>query len=158
MPQKMRCACWPCLFLTLDHFHSIKSCKICTYFQVVIHTIRLPKNSTVGDVINDLKTKVTPLKQFVAICWFTKIVKMLFFQLYLYLLFIYLFIISNAIAILSMCNSFQNGLRCSNCLILVAQNRLNCLVLMLKFACSRFSITRYIRYYFHFLSQDILPD
>lgn len=83
---------------------------------------------------------------------------MLFFQLYLYLLFIYLFIISNAIAILSMCNSFQNGLRCSNCLILVAQNRLNCLVLMLKFACSRFSITRYIRYYFHFLSQDILPD
>jgi hypothetical protein len=26
--------------------------------QVVIHTIRLPKQSTVGDVINDLKTKV----------------------------------------------------------------------------------------------------
>ena len=28
-------------------------------FQVVIHTIRLPKNSTVGDVIMDLKTKVS---------------------------------------------------------------------------------------------------
>lgn len=27
-------------------------------YQVVIHSIRLPKNSTVGDVINDLKTKV----------------------------------------------------------------------------------------------------
>ena len=27
--------------------------------QVVIHTIRLPKQSTVGDVINDLKTKVS---------------------------------------------------------------------------------------------------
>ena len=26
--------------------------------QVVIHTVRLPKQSTVGDVINDLKTKV----------------------------------------------------------------------------------------------------
>ena len=26
--------------------------------QVVVHTIRLPKQSTVGDVINDLKTKV----------------------------------------------------------------------------------------------------
>ena len=26
--------------------------------QVVIHTIRLPKQSTVGDVISDLKTKV----------------------------------------------------------------------------------------------------
>lgn len=155
MPQKMRCACWPCLFLTLDHFHSIKSCKICTYFQVVIHTIRLPKNSTVGDVINDLKTKVTPLKQIVAICGSQKLWKCCFFN---YIFIFYLFIISNAIAILSMCNSFQNGLRCSNCLILVAQNRLNCLVLMLKFACSRFSITRYIRYYFHFLSQDILPE
>jgi hypothetical protein len=28
------------------------------FCQVVIHTIRLPKQSTVGDVINDLKTKV----------------------------------------------------------------------------------------------------
>ena len=27
-------------------------------FQVTIHTIRLPKQSTVGDVLNDLKTKV----------------------------------------------------------------------------------------------------
>lgn len=27
-------------------------------YQVVIHTIRLPKQSTVADVINDLKTKV----------------------------------------------------------------------------------------------------
>ena len=27
--------------------------------QVVIHTIRLPKQSTVGDVLDDLKTKVT---------------------------------------------------------------------------------------------------
>lgn len=26
--------------------------------QVTIHTIRLPKQSTVGDVLNDLKTKV----------------------------------------------------------------------------------------------------
>lgn len=32
----------------------------CDNFQVVIHTIRLPKQSTVGDVISDLKTKVTP--------------------------------------------------------------------------------------------------
>lgn len=29
-----------------------------TLFQVVIHNIRLPKQSTVGDVINLLKTKV----------------------------------------------------------------------------------------------------
>lgn len=28
-------------------------------FQVVIHNIRLPKQSTVGDVINVLKTKVS---------------------------------------------------------------------------------------------------
>jgi len=29
------------------------------YFcQVIIHTIRLPKQSTVGDVLDDLKTKV----------------------------------------------------------------------------------------------------
>jgi len=28
-------------------------------YQVVIHTIRLPKNSTVGDVINYIKTKVS---------------------------------------------------------------------------------------------------
>ena len=32
--------------------------------QVVIHTIRLPKQSTVGDVINDLKMKV--ILQFLA--------------------------------------------------------------------------------------------
>lgn len=30
-------------------------------FQIVIHTIRLPKQSTVGDVIADLKTKVLKL-------------------------------------------------------------------------------------------------
>lgn len=29
------------------------------YFQVIIHNIRLPKQSTVGDVINELKTKVS---------------------------------------------------------------------------------------------------
>ena len=34
------------------------------FCQVVIHTIRLPKQSTVGDVINDLKTKV--ILQFLA--------------------------------------------------------------------------------------------
>lgn len=30
-----------------------------SFLQVVIHSIRLPKNSTIADVINDLKTKVS---------------------------------------------------------------------------------------------------
>ena len=35
------------------------NCHISLFFnQVVIHTIRLPKQSTVGDVLDDLKTKV----------------------------------------------------------------------------------------------------
>jgi hypothetical protein len=29
------------------------------YHQVSVHSIRLPKNSTVGDVLNDIKTKVS---------------------------------------------------------------------------------------------------
>ena len=36
--------------------------------QVVIHTIRLPKQSTVGDVINDLKSKVSPRNDPTAEC------------------------------------------------------------------------------------------
>ncbi|KAK9128013.1 hypothetical protein Syun_016810 [Stephania yunnanensis] len=31
---------------------------MCTYLEVVIHSIRLPKQSTVGDILNDLKTKI----------------------------------------------------------------------------------------------------
>ena len=38
------------------HMHEI---GIVHCYQVVIHNIRLPKQSTVGDVINELKTKVT---------------------------------------------------------------------------------------------------
>lgn len=39
-------------------FEVVKSLKNFFFSQVVIHSIRLPKNSTVGDVINELKSKV----------------------------------------------------------------------------------------------------
>lgn len=43
-----------CMAMPTDFFpHNYIPC-----YQVVIHTIRLPKQSTVADVINDLKTKV----------------------------------------------------------------------------------------------------
>ena len=48
---------WACIRMhdTVDELfpHNYIPC-----YQVVIHTIRLPKQSTVADVINDLKTKV----------------------------------------------------------------------------------------------------
>ncbi|KAF2296236.1 hypothetical protein GH714_036979 [Hevea brasiliensis] len=44
----------PIKYRGVDHLSDM----LVHYNQVVIHTIRLPKQSTVGDVINDLKTKV----------------------------------------------------------------------------------------------------
>ncbi|KAF9676494.1 hypothetical protein SADUNF_Sadunf08G0007800 [Salix dunnii] len=50
------------LDIPLPELQGLKTLKIAfhhaTKDEVVIHTIRLPKQSTVGDVINDLKTKV----------------------------------------------------------------------------------------------------
>ncbi|XP_058115142.1 ubiquitin C-terminal hydrolase 12-like [Magnolia sinica] len=50
------------LDIPLPELRGLKTLKVAfhhsTKDEVVIHTIRLPKQSTVGDVINDLKTKV----------------------------------------------------------------------------------------------------
>ncbi|KAJ6827494.1 ubiquitin carboxyl-terminal hydrolase 12-like [Iris pallida] len=50
------------LDIPLPELQCLKTLKVAfhhaTKDEVVIHSIRLPKNSTVGDVINDLKTKV----------------------------------------------------------------------------------------------------
>ncbi|KAI4339301.1 hypothetical protein MLD38_024261 [Melastoma candidum] len=50
------------LDIPLPELQGLKTLKVAfhhaTKDEVVIHTIRLPKNSTVGDVINELKTKV----------------------------------------------------------------------------------------------------
>ncbi|XP_059435345.1 ubiquitin C-terminal hydrolase 12-like isoform X1 [Corylus avellana] len=50
------------LDIPLPELQGLKTLKVAfhhaTKEEVVIHTIRLPKQSTVGDVINDLKTKV----------------------------------------------------------------------------------------------------
>ncbi|KAI3692602.1 hypothetical protein L6452_32422 [Arctium lappa] len=50
------------LDIPLPELQSLKTLKVAfhhaTKDEVVIHTIRLPKQSTVGDVISDLKTKV----------------------------------------------------------------------------------------------------
>ncbi|KAJ6847904.1 ubiquitin carboxyl-terminal hydrolase 12-like [Iris pallida] len=50
------------LDIPLPELQGLKTLKVAfhhaTNDEVVIHSIRLPKNSTVGDVINDLKTKV----------------------------------------------------------------------------------------------------
>ncbi|CAL5365147.1 unnamed protein product [Camellia sinensis] len=50
------------LDIPLPELQGLKTLKVAfhhaTKDEVVIHTIRLPKHSTVGDVINDLKTKV----------------------------------------------------------------------------------------------------
>ncbi|XP_072978196.1 ubiquitin C-terminal hydrolase 12 isoform X1 [Typha angustifolia] len=50
------------LDIPLPELQGLKTLKVAfhhaTKDDVVIHSIRLPKNSTVGDVINDLKTKV----------------------------------------------------------------------------------------------------
>ncbi|MQM10211.1 hypothetical protein Taro_043102 [Colocasia esculenta] len=50
------------LDIPLPELQGLKTLKVAfhhaTKDEVVIHSIRLPKNSTVGDVINDLKTKV----------------------------------------------------------------------------------------------------
>ncbi|XP_076890783.1 ubiquitin C-terminal hydrolase 12-like isoform X2 [Bidens hawaiensis] len=50
------------LDIPLPELQGLKTLKVAfhhaTKDEVVIHTIRLPKQSTVGDVINDLKTKV----------------------------------------------------------------------------------------------------
>ncbi|KAI3900081.1 hypothetical protein MKW98_000981 [Papaver atlanticum] len=46
------------------------------FFYVVIHCIRLPKQSTVGDVINDLKTKVEcPIPVRSSGCWKYSIIR-----------------------------------------------------------------------------------
>ncbi|KAK3004826.1 hypothetical protein RJ639_019490, partial [Escallonia herrerae] len=51
------------LDIPLPELQGLKTLKVAfhhaTKDEVIIHTIRLPKQSTVGDVINDLKTKVT---------------------------------------------------------------------------------------------------
>ncbi|KAI4384336.1 hypothetical protein MLD38_002507 [Melastoma candidum] len=50
------------LDIPLPELQGLKTLKVAFHYatkdEVVIHTIRLPKNSTVGDVINELKTKV----------------------------------------------------------------------------------------------------
>ncbi|XP_077245221.1 ubiquitin C-terminal hydrolase 12-like isoform X2 [Tasmannia lanceolata] len=50
------------LDIPLPELQGLKTLKVAFYYstkdEVVIHSIRLPKQSTVGDVINDLKTKV----------------------------------------------------------------------------------------------------
>ncbi|XP_021625341.1 ubiquitin C-terminal hydrolase 12 isoform X4 [Manihot esculenta] len=50
------------LDISLPELQGLKTLKVAfhhaTKDEVVIHTIRLPKQSTIGDVINDLKTKV----------------------------------------------------------------------------------------------------
>ncbi|XP_058100069.1 ubiquitin C-terminal hydrolase 12-like [Magnolia sinica] len=50
------------LDIPLPELQGLKTLKVAfhhsTKDEVVIHTIRLPKQSIVGDVINDLKTKV----------------------------------------------------------------------------------------------------
>ncbi|KAJ6846627.1 ubiquitin carboxyl-terminal hydrolase 12-like [Iris pallida] len=50
------------LDIPLPELQCLKTLKVAfhhaTKDEVIIHSIRLPKNSTVGDVINDLKTKV----------------------------------------------------------------------------------------------------
>lgn len=61
MPLKMKWVCW----LDLSYIFFVNFCLrnsfmffFIYFYQVVIHTIRLPKQSTVGDVLDDLKTKV----------------------------------------------------------------------------------------------------
>lgn len=44
--------------ICVKRYHKISCLISCLCTQVVIHTIRLPKESTVADVLNDLKTKV----------------------------------------------------------------------------------------------------
>ncbi|KAI4382644.1 hypothetical protein MLD38_008581 [Melastoma candidum] len=50
------------LDIPLPELQGLKTLKVAFHYatkdEVVIHTIRLPKNSTVGDVIDELKTKV----------------------------------------------------------------------------------------------------
>ncbi|XP_020574244.1 ubiquitin carboxyl-terminal hydrolase 12-like [Phalaenopsis equestris] len=50
------------LDIPLPELQGLKTLKVAfhvaTKDEIVIHSVRLPKNSTVGDVINDLKTKV----------------------------------------------------------------------------------------------------
>ncbi|XP_020690617.1 ubiquitin carboxyl-terminal hydrolase 12 [Dendrobium catenatum] len=50
------------LDISLPELQGLKTLKVAfhhaTKDEIIIHTIRLPKNSIVGDVINDLKTKV----------------------------------------------------------------------------------------------------
>ncbi|XP_058070220.1 ubiquitin C-terminal hydrolase 12-like isoform X2 [Magnolia sinica] len=50
------------LDIPLLELQGLKTLKVALHHstkdEVVIHTIRLPKRSTIGDVINDLKTKV----------------------------------------------------------------------------------------------------
>ncbi|KAB1226939.1 Ubiquitin carboxyl-terminal hydrolase 13 [Morella rubra] len=52
------------LDIPLPELQGLKTLKVAFHHaskeEVVVHTIRLPKQSTVGDVINDLKTKVFP--------------------------------------------------------------------------------------------------
>jgi len=59
MPQKMRLFSWTFSIMVVDLCMSVCP-KICfVNHQVSVHSIRLPKNSTVGDVLNDIKTKVS---------------------------------------------------------------------------------------------------
>ncbi|GFZ00265.1 ubiquitin-specific protease 13 [Actinidia rufa] len=55
------------LDIPLPELQGLKTLKVvfphATKDEVIIHTVRLPKQNTVGDVINDLRTKIFPLNE-----------------------------------------------------------------------------------------------
>jgi hypothetical protein len=88
-----------------------------TICQVVIHSIRLPKNSTISDVITDLKTKVITHLPFQIIQSVFSFVQIPFY-----------------LGVVSVYN------------LHLMPNRLNYPILTLSSACLKFSITKFIRF------------
>jgi hypothetical protein len=98
-----------------------------TICQVVIHSIRLPKNSTISDVITDLKTKVITHLPF-------QIIPSVFSP------------VRNPFYLVAV--SVYN--------LHLMPNRLNYPTLMLSSACLKFSITRFIRFVHVYLQIEMV--
>lgn len=122
------------------------------FCQVVIHTIRLPKQSTVGDVINDLKTKVI-LQFFAFQNWMSDsiIVGTVILKITITCIprpseNIYFLTVLSPLLLFTKFACIVKRIKKKKITIVVSLNRWNCLTPMQNSDCLKFSITRSIRY------------
>lgn len=127
MPQRRRLPLTFTSSIVITFFYEVFLKPRFIQFQVAIHSIRLPKNSTVSDVINNLKSKVTSRLLWKYLVWIGRET-----------------ILNVALTLLFYCLFLYQRLTIS--IISFSLLRLNSLVLMLNLGCLKYSITRSTRY------------